>query len=121
MFASWQTIESGKLVAPAEKQGLHTALVGTPDWVCEIVSDSSVEKDTRVLREAYHAAGVPEYWLIDARGDEIDFQVLAHGPDGYSPVSPEGGWHRSAVFDLQFELTRHRDRVGWWQYDLKAR
>jgi Uma2 family endonuclease len=121
VFAKWATIESGRLMAPSEKRGLHTALVGTPDWVCEIVSDSSVEKDTQVLREAYHAAGIPEYWLIDARGDEIQFSILSWQPDAYAESPPVDDWHRSKVFDLEFQVTRHRDRVGWWQYDLRYR
>ena len=121
VFAKWETIQSGRLIAPPEKQGLHTALVSTPDWVCEIVSDSSVEKDTRVLREAYHAAGVAEYWLIDAREEEIDFQLLVREASGYVAVPAQDGWRKSPVFNLEFALTRRRDRVGWWLYDLSVR
>jgi Uma2 family endonuclease len=35
-------------------------LEGTPDWVLEVVSQSSVAKDTKWLRESYHKAGIPE-------------------------------------------------------------
>ncbi len=121
VFAKWSTIESAKFAAPPEKHGRHTALVGTPDWVCEIVSDSSVEKDTKILRAAYHTAGIPEYWLLDARGDDILFSVLSWQSDGYVESSTIDDWRRSEVFGLEFELTRSRDRVGWWQYDLKYR
>lgn len=121
LFAKWETIKSGKLSAPVEKQGQHTALEGTPDWVCEIVSDSSVTKDNKVLRAAYHAAGIPEYWLIDARRDEIDFQLLQWVESGYEPTTSSEGWLRSDVFGLDFQLSRKRDQVGWWLYDLKYR
>lgn len=118
-FAKWETIESGRLAAPPEKQGKHTALVGSPDWVCEITSDSSVEKDTKILRTAYHAAEIPEYWILDARGDEIVFQLLTWQQDGYSEVSPVDGWRHSAVFDLDFQITRQRDQAGGWRYDIE--
>lgn len=121
LFAKWQTIKSGKLIAPPDKQGKHTALVGTPDWVCEIVSDSSEDKDLRVLREAYHAAGISEYWILDAREDEIKFRLLHWTQSGYVETPPAENWYRSEVFDLEFQLTRRRDQVGWWQYDLKYR
>lgn len=121
MFAKWETIKSGRLVVPSEKKGLHTALVGTPDWVCEIVSDSSVEKDTEILRIAYHAAGIPEYWILDAREEEIVFQLLRWTPAAYALVPAVDGWYRSEVFGLEFQLTRHLDQVGWWQYELKSR
>ena len=41
----------------------------------EIVSDSSVAKDTRRLPAAYHKAGVGEFWLVDARGPETSFTI----------------------------------------------
>lgn len=123
MFATWKTLESGKLAPPRDllQDGKHIELVGTPDWVCEIVSDSSVEKDSEVLLHAYHKAGIAEYWLVDARGETIDFQVLAWQPEGYVAVRQQNGWRKSTVFDCQFQLTRHRDRLHRWRYELESR
>src|SRR5262245_46504500 len=81
-----------KLVVRDEERGLYCDAEGTPDWVLEVVSDSSVRKDTQRLREGYHRAGVPEYWLIDARGDEIDFQVLHRRKTGYAAAPRQDGW-----------------------------
>ncbi|QDU58210.1 hypothetical protein Pan181_44430 [Aeoliella mucimassa] len=120
-FAKWATIKSGKLAAPPEKQGKHTALVGAPDWVCEIVSDSSEEKDLEILRRAYHAAGIPEYWILDARNEEIRFLLLTWTENEYAMVESVDNWYRSSVFDIDFQLTRQIDQVGWWQYELKYR
>jgi len=123
MFASWATLESGKLAPPEDQpqDGKHIELVGTPDWVCEVVSDTSVKKDTRDLRTAYHKAIVPEYWLIDARGDEIVFQILVWRTQGYVAAENRNGWLRSVVFDREFQLTRDRDRVSSWKYELAQR
>ena len=121
-FASWATLESGRLVhAPAVKGGPLFHIVGSPDWVLEVMSPTSRRKDSRILREKYHEAGIAEYWLIDATGEEIDFQLLLHGPTGYSPVAPVGGWLASKVFPRQFRLTREHNRAGNWRYTLHTR
>ncbi len=123
MFASWESLEAGKLAPPSDgpQDGQHIELVGTPDWVCEIVSDTSVEKDTTVLLEAYHKAGISEYWLIDARSEEISFRLLVWADGGYRAAESREGWQTSPVFDREFQLTRTRDRLDRWRYDLQYR
>lgn len=62
MMALWSTLEAGRLAPPADRQdGSHIELVGTPDWICEVVSDSSVDKDLVTMQRKYHEAGIPEY------------------------------------------------------------
>lgn len=124
VFALWETLESGRLSPPANKEdGTHTDLVGSPDWVCEVVSDSSVEKDTIVLQEKYHAADIREYWLIDARDDSepIDFKLQVWSPRSYDPAAEKDGWQFSNVFGRWFKLTRCEGRLGHWRYDLQVR
>jgi Uma2 family endonuclease len=86
--------------------------------VLEIVSPSSVGKDTVRLRERYHLAGIAEYWLIDARGDDLQFAILRHTPAGYDPVPAAAGWLSSEVFGRRFRLDRVRDPRGVWMYTL---
>ena len=121
-FVTWRSFEAGRVrLTPREdRPGQYVELQGTPDWVLEVVSRSSVAKDTRVLRAAYHRAGVPEYWIIDARFDAIDFQVLRRRRDRYVVVAPRGGWHRSPVFGRGFRLERRRNRMGRWKYTLEV-
>jgi len=123
MFASWDTLLSAKLAPPQDrpKDGKHIELVGTPDWVSEIVSDSSVVKDTDLLRKAYHKAGVSEYWLIDARMEVIYFQILKWTPQGYIESENQQDWHTSPIFGRHFRLTRTRDRLDRWKYSLEHR
>jgi len=119
-FATWETLESqrARLVPRLHKGQEYWELQGTPDWVLEIVSKSSVVKDTRLLREKYYLAGIGEYWLIDARGQEVDFQILLHQPSGYVPAPRRRGWQRSQVFGRSFRLERRRGRLGLWDYTL---
>jgi Uma2 family endonuclease len=122
-FASWEALESGRvrLVPREEEPEQFLEVQGTPDWAVEIISNTSVRKDTRRLREAYHRAGIPEYWLIDARGEEIRFEVLQYTPAGYVAAAGRGGWQRSAVFGRLFRLERRRGRLGLWRYTLRSR
>jgi Uma2 family endonuclease len=89
--------------------------------VLEVVSRSSVRKDTQLLREAYAAGGVPEYWVINAFGPEIDLQILLRQGGSYAPAPAMDGWVQSALFDREFRLTRQHDPLGYWQYTLEAR
>jgi Uma2 family endonuclease len=116
----WETLESGRVRYVAKKEH-EMEIEGSPDWLLEIISDSSVFKDTQQLRTAYHEAGVREYWLIDARGDEIIFQILHWRKNGYVAAPNKDGWLRSRVFGRDFRLTRKRDRRGAWKYDLHVR
>lgn len=123
-FCSWEAFESGR-VSYQEKSNDPTARIelrGVPDLVVEIVSPSSIAKDKRKLRRAYFAAGIPEYWLIDARKQEIDFRILTPGRGGYVEATPDAeGYQTSTVFRRGFRLIRTRNRVGHWKYHLEAR
>jgi Uma2 family endonuclease len=122
-FLSRKTIQSGRarLVPREGKPGRYKEIEGTPDWVLEVISDSSVQKDTEALRTAYHAAGIPEYWLIDARGEEIVFTILLWRKAGYATASVKDGWQRSKVFGRSFRLTRRQDEFGLWEYTLEVK
>lgn len=117
-FVSWKSLESGQISLVAGVDGEEPqSLLGTVDWVLEIVSTSSVRKDTILLREGYFRAGVPEYWLVDARGPVIDFRILTRGKGGYAEQSRRGGWVSSPAFQRRFSLQR-RDYRGYWRYEL---
>jgi Uma2 family endonuclease len=122
-FFTPETFRSGRvrLVPKADKEDRYREVEGTPDWVLEVISDSSVEKDTEKLRQAYHRAGIREYWLIDARGDDIDFQILYHSKDGYEAAPRQRGWQQSRIFGRSFRLDRQRDVLGLWEYTLHTR
>lgn len=122
-FVSFDSFRSGRarLVPQSGADEQAMEIEGTPDWVCEVVSDSSVRKDTVQLRRGYHAAGVREYWLVDARREEVAFTILMHRPDGYVEAEVVDGWQVSPVFGRQFKLERKRDAVGHWEYSLLNR
>ncbi len=116
--ASW---DAARVRLVPGKQGGFIELEGIPDMVLEVVSASSVKKDTVVLRQAYWEAGIPEYWLVDARRDPLHFDILRHGTRGYVAAKKRGGWAASAVFGKAFRLRSEMDGRGNPNSMLKAR
>jgi Uma2 family endonuclease len=120
-FVSRQSFKSGRIrLVAGEKEG-YLELSGTPEMVLEIVSASSFEKDTLTLRDLYWRAGIPEYWLADAREDRLAFAIFRHRSDGYAAVRGQAGWLKSHVFGRSFCLARHIDDAGNPEYSLSVR
>lgn len=103
----------------SKKKGRYIEIEGAPDVVIEIVSDSSESKDSDRLPAAYYDAGIPEYWLIDARGDELLFDLHIRGDGGYVPVEPDAaGWRWSSALGRRFYLDRRWHVRKYWVYRL---
>ena len=120
LAVSFRALKSGR-VRYIERNERIVEIEGSPDMFMEIVSDSSVKKDLEDLRDAYHRAEIREYWLVDARGEDIFFQILQRRKSGYVPSAVVDGWHKSRVWEQSFRLTRKPDRAGVWKYKLEWR
>jgi Uma2 family endonuclease len=122
LFVSYETLKSGRAeFVPRGDADDGIELRGSPDWVLEVVSPFSEQKDRDLMPELYFRAGIPEYWIIDARDERLDFTVLIADADGYRAVEPQDGWLASHVFGKQFRLVREPNEVGGWIYDLQTR
>lgn len=122
MFCSVDSLKSGRAQARefVADSGRFVELAGSPDLVVELVSRTSVRKDTKLLRDRYYAAGIGEYWLIDARGEEIDFKLLKRGKSGYIETTPDAdGFLRSNVLNASFQLTRTWNEILGFEYTLR--
>ena len=122
VFVAADAVVGGRvrLIAKATAgPGRYIELEGSPDLVVEIVSDSSVNKDTDRLPQAYWSAGIREFWLVDARGDQLVFEIRRAGECGFEAVPvDEHGYQHSAVFGCRYRLDRSRDGRGLWTYNL---
>lgn len=119
-FASWASFEQGR-VRLIERSGAprdYIELVGSPDLVIEIVSDSSVRKDKTLLRAAYGRANVREYWLIDARGHDVAFDILLSQDSVLRTPEDRVGPQVSYVLEGRWTLTRSTNRAGRFAYRL---
>src|SRR5437868_15466608 len=75
VFVAHGTVERGGVRRIEGPEGDFVELIGTPDMVLEVVSKWSEEKDTVDLFDLYWRAGIPEYWLVDARSDRVRFDI----------------------------------------------
>jgi Uma2 family endonuclease len=125
VFVSYESIQQQRVrwvPKASQEAGRYMEIEGPPDLVVEIVSDSSTTKDTRRLPPAYHQAGVRELWLIDARREQLLFQIHHHGPAGFDPAPADAeGFQISLVFHTRFRLLRRRNHLGQWMYDLEGK
>jgi Uma2 family endonuclease len=111
--------ERVKLVEGIEEGFLE--LEGAPDMVLEVVSPTSIRKDTEIMRRLYAEASIQEYWLVDARKEPLTFDILRLTSRGYVATRKQQGWVRSAVFDKSFRLIRKTSALGHPDFTLEMR
>lgn len=119
-FVSWASFEEGR-VRLVEKAGTldeYVELAGSPDIVVEIVSDSSVRKDRALLRDGYGRAAVREYWLVDARGQDLEFEILHNQAGVLRSQTGRCDPQVSRVLQGTWTLTRSTNRAGRFAYRL---
>ena len=125
VFVSLAAYSEGRvvLVPKANREaGRFIEIEGAPDLIIEIVSDSSEAKDYERLPAAYGLAGVREYWLVDARGETLMFQIQELHGDRLEPVGiTADGWQNSKVLQRDFRLERLPDNVRPWRFKLHVR
>jgi Uma2 family endonuclease len=89
-----------------------TYLDGPADWVVEIASPESAERDRGTKFYEYARGGVPEYWLIDPQAQWIEFYQLEETHYRLA-FAGRDGWYESLI------LPGFRLRVEWlWQTPL---
>jgi Uma2 family endonuclease len=122
MVVSFEALRNGTVRLVGGETGMQTELVGSPEVVIEIVSESSEVKDTEWTMSAYFDAGVEEYWVIDARDeDDIQFDIYRRGKKEFAPTRRSGGWVKSAVLGKSFRLTQSEGEDGNPEFTLEVR
>lgn len=105
-----ETLKTGKVRSSPDSRkrpGRYSGLDGAADLVVEVVSDGSVEKDTKRLPPLYARAGIPELWLFDARSEDIRFEIHTLHGGRYETIRQDGeGWVRSPCLHRFFRLVR---------------
>ncbi len=120
-YISYDALRSGRVrLVKGRKRGF-TAVEGAPELVVEIISDTSLDKDYDWQMQAYHDAGVREYWVIDARGESLDFDIYKSGAKGFTAVRQTGGWLKSPVLGKSFRFDVSKDPIGHPNYVLRVK
>jgi len=117
------SLDSGRVRLIGKTSGepdRYVELEGPPDLIVEIVSDSSVKKDTQRLPAVYFQAGVAEFWLVDARAESLVFRIHRRGQSKYEPAESDAqGFQCSAAMGCWFRLDRARNARGRVVFDLR--
>jgi Uma2 family endonuclease len=122
LFSSLDAGRVRQVPAARRTPGRFIELEGAPDLVVEIVSDASEHKDLERLPAQYARAGVPELWLLDARGSAIRFDLLTLVDGKYQRVPPDAkGWAASALLGCHCRITRKPAPHSGWLYALQRR
>ena len=122
LFASRASIDTDRVRLKGGKRGHRdTELIGIPDLVVEVVSDSSADDDTEWLMTKYWNVGIPEYWVIDGRAGPIRFTIYRHGEKGYTAVRKAEGWSASPVLGRQFRFVPVEKQMGHPACDFEVR
>ena len=102
----------------ARVSNLEANLSAEPDLV--FVSDASLNRGR--VRLIPRAAGVTEFWLIDARAADLVFRIHRRGATAYEPADSDPQGHQySAVLDAWYRLDRSRNEFGRICFDLRER
>ena len=119
-LALWSSLEGKGLEINPDRR---TEMVGHPDMVLEVVSDTSRRKDLVEHVTDYALAGVREYWIADARQECVVFRILRLEADAaYAEISPDGeGWISSPVWQRSFRVRRLPERAGLSDFALDIR
>lgn len=64
-----------RLLDPAMQRPIDVA----PDWICEILSPTSVTRDRVDKRRLYAEVGVPHYWIVDPEARTLEAHLLEGG------------------------------------------
>ncbi|WP_018663037.1 Uma2 family endonuclease [Heyndrickxia acidiproducens] len=82
-FASPETIEEwvqpDLAIVCGNARSSGGNLMGTPDFIAEVICPATVKKDCIDKFYRYERAGVREYWLVDPFNEMIEVYVLKNG------------------------------------------
>ena len=87
---------------PAEKAKLFTPdqkLFPAPEWIAEVLSESTEKNDRGIKMEDYAAHGVKEYWLVEPQKQLVEQYYLKFGSFFLHKIYTEGQVLQSNVLN----------------------
>jgi Uma2 family endonuclease len=91
-------------IASPNREVIQDWIRGSPDIVVEVASPSTSRRDRIHKLPKYAAAGVKEFWIVDASAQTIEFLRLEG--DDFKHVSLKENVYRSAQFpEIEIDLT----------------
>lgn len=119
LFASHLSFQRQRVQLREKEDSLE--LIGSPDMALEVVSRSSVQKDTVRLLDLYHKARLREYWLVNPLTADVEFKIYRYTAKKFVETRPSDGWLRSEVFHKSFRLTEAKNESDLRDFTLEVR
>jgi len=119
MFITNSSFESGLVTLDNGNESLE--IIGSPDMTLEVISASSIPKDTVTLKLQYAKAGIREYWLVDSTIETPGLIIMRLTGGKYVAARKHDGWVKSHVFGRSFRLTCENDANGLAQFNLETK
>ena len=103
-FADHTILQPDLLYITKERRSIvRKCIEGAPDLVIEILSDSGARRDRVDKQQLYAEFGVPEYWIVDPREQQIDFLVNRNGRFEIQPQL-DGKYASPQYAELAFDI-----------------
>ncbi|MCU0327226.1 MAG: Uma2 family endonuclease [Spirosomaceae bacterium] len=95
----------------------NQSLFPVPDFVIEVLSDSTAERDRGVKFRDYEAHQVSEYWLVDVENQTVEQFVIKNGQYELIKKTDEGFIHCSVLkgLDLPVEFLTNKNNLSLYR------
>ena len=107
-------VQPDVIIVCDESKNIGRCIYGAPDFVLEVLSDSSRRIDHVLKREKYCHAGCREYWIVDIEKQIVLVQDFEHDEydlrysfDDMIPIRISDGKCVIDFADIRARLTRH--------------
>jgi Uma2 family endonuclease len=99
-LAGWRIVEGDTDFLDANP------ILRRPDWVCEILSESTASKDRGPKMALYSRAGVPHIWIVDPGVRTVEVYTPRKGEAARIAAAKHDESARLPPFDLDVDLSR---------------
>ncbi|MFN8357100.1 MAG: Uma2 family endonuclease [Spirosomataceae bacterium] len=90
--------------AKADAIAPNQSLFPVPDFIIEVLSDSTAERDRGIKFRDFEAHQVAEYWLIDAENETVEQYLLKNGQFELLKKTDEGVIHCAVLEGLNLPV-----------------
>jgi Uma2 family endonuclease len=97
----------------------NQSLFPVPDFVIEVLSDSTAERDRGIKFKDYENHQVAEYWMVDVENQVVEQYIIRNGQYELIKKTDEGVLHCSVLKGLDMPIDAIFDEVKQFEFIQK--